>query len=73
MIDLYTSPTPNGWKVSIAGWAGVETEDLPNLTRWSKSLAKRPAVARGRAVPDPVDLANTDPETIRESAAKVLA
>ncbi len=68
IADMATWP----W-ISIAGWAGVESEDLPNLTRWSKSLAERPALVRGRAVPTPVDLANTDPETIRESAAKMLA
>ena len=33
------------------GWAGVDIEDLPNLWRWYRELAARPAVRRGLEVP----------------------
>ena len=33
-------------------WAGVSIEGLPNLERWLHAIAARPAVQRGREVPD---------------------
>ena len=32
-------------------WAGVGTEDLPNLMRWHKTVRQRPAVKRGMEIP----------------------
>jgi glutathione S-transferase len=46
VADIATWP----W-VSIAAWAGVESADLANLQRWAATVAARPAVQRGRAVP----------------------
>ncbi len=33
-------------------WAGLEIDDLPNLARWLETMAERPGVQRGIAVPD---------------------
>ena len=41
-----------GW-VAAAGWAGVELDDFPHLKRWEERMMARPAVERGRHVPDP--------------------
>jgi glutathione S-transferase len=39
-------------------WSGVPLEPFPNLTRWFKQLAERPAVQRGMDVPpQPVEAA----------------
>ena len=46
VADIATWP----W-VSIAAWAGVESANLANLQRWAATVAARPAVQRGRAVP----------------------
>jgi len=36
-------------------WAGVSVEGLPHLQRWLDAVGSRPAVRRGRDVPEPVD------------------
>jgi GST-like protein len=46
IADIATWP----W-VRIHAWAGVEVDDLPNLRRWIDTVAARPAVERGVAVP----------------------
>jgi len=46
IADIATWP----W-VRIHAWAGVETDDLPNLTRWIEAIGARPAVSKGLAVP----------------------
>ncbi len=56
--------------VSIHGWAGVEVEGLPNLERWIAAVGARPAVQRGREVPQPD--APPDPEEIAKAGAKLL-
>jgi glutathione S-transferase/GST-like protein len=50
IADIATWP----W-VRIHAWAGVETDDLPHLTRWIEALAVRPACERGVAVPGQID------------------
>jgi glutathione S-transferase len=66
IADIVTWP----W-VTLHGWAGVEIEDLPNLRRWIDLVGSRPAVQRGRAIPEIV--AVEDPETqIKEMAQKIL-
>ena len=94
MLDFYTAPTPNGYKVaialeelelpyrlhvldlegdfSIAGiaawpwvrrheWPGIDISGLDHLSRWMKTMASRPARARGVAIPPRPD----DPSTVR--------
>jgi glutathione S-transferase len=36
-------------------WSGVSIEGLPNLERWLGDIAARPAVQRGKDIPEPVD------------------
>ena len=51
-------------------WSGVSIDGLDNLRRWLDLVGARPAVKRGKDVPEPTDLE----EMIRkadESAAKV--
>ncbi|MGH7786273.1 MAG: glutathione S-transferase family protein [Candidatus Binatia bacterium] len=53
-------------------WSGVETEGLPNLQRWQHAIAERPAVKRGREVPQGMDLTK-DASRFVEGARKMLA
>jgi GST-like protein len=46
IADIATFP----W-ITVHHWAGVGTEDLPNLMRWHKALRRRPAVKRGMEIP----------------------
>ena len=50
IADIATWP----W-VRIHAWAGVETDDMPHLTRWLDAMAARPACIRGVAVPSTQD------------------
>jgi len=65
IADVATWP----W-VSIHGWAGVGTEDLPNLERWIARVGERPAVQRGRAVPKS---AQATAEQVKEAGSRILA
>ena len=65
IADMATWP----W-VSIHGWAGVETDGLANLERWNEAIGQRPAVVRGRAVPE---VKPPDEKELREAGAKMLA
>ncbi len=67
IADIATWP----W-VSIHGWAGVDVDDLPNLQRWIETVGKRPAVQRGRAVPQPPVDMEARAEDIQKSGAKIL-
>ena len=46
IADIATFP----W-ITAHHWAGVGTEDLPNLMRWHKAVRRRPAVKRGMEIP----------------------
>ena len=69
IADIATHP----W-VALHGWAGVEVDDLPHLQRWIDLVAERPAVQRGREVPQREDAADRDvrAEEIAEQARKLL-
>lgn len=41
--------------VRAYAWAGLRIKELPNLKRWLKAIAERPAVQRGLAVPETRD------------------
>jgi glutathione S-transferase len=40
-----------GW-ITSGFWAGVDIEDIPALQAWSERMLARPAVEKGRHVPD---------------------
>jgi glutathione S-transferase len=66
IADIATWP----W-VSIHGWAGVEIDDLPHLQRWIAAIGERPAVQRGRAVPQPPDQ-EARAEEVAQAGSKIL-
>lgn len=53
-------------------WSGVSIEGLPNLQRWIGAIRARPAVEKGRAVPDRLEL-GTNAEQFIKGAQKMLA
>ena len=67
IADIATWP----W-VSIAGWAGVDTAPFSHLRRWRDAIAERPAVRRGRDVPEPLELDAGRGEEVREMARRML-
>lgn len=66
IADMATWP----W-VSIHGWSGVEVDGLANLQRWLDAVGARPAVQRGRAVPQPPE-ERPDPEALAKAGARML-
>ncbi|KAH8663534.1 putative disulfide bond reductase yfcG [Tricladium varicosporioides] len=63
-----------GW-VAAAFWAGVDITEFPNLEAWVERMYARPAVEKGRNVPDPhrmKELAK-DPAKQKEHAEKSKA
>jgi GST-like protein len=58
--------------VSIHGWAGVETDDLPHLSRWKDAIKDRPAVQRGRAVPAVAEPSGASADDIADQGKKIL-
>jgi glutathione S-transferase len=68
IADMATWP----W-VSLHGWAGVSVDDLPNLKRWIAAVGARPAVVRGRAIPEMPKAATDDVQKkIAEEGRKIL-
>jgi glutathione S-transferase len=53
------------WAHTFA-FTGVSIDGLPHLQRWIDQIASRPAVQRGKAVPQPVNLAELDEKTLAE-------
>jgi len=53
-------------------WSGVSIDGLSNLQRWIDTIRVRPAVERGRAVPERLDL-GTNAEQFIKGAQKMLA
>jgi glutathione S-transferase len=52
-------------------WSGVDIDGLPQLARWLALVGARPAVQRGRAVPEAGDIGNKDKTTV-DSGRKIL-
>jgi glutathione S-transferase len=70
IADIATWP----W-VTLHGWAGVELDGLSHLQRWIAAVGARPAVPRGRAVPEigqPAPLTEERGEAIASEARKIL-
>jgi GST-like protein len=53
-------------------WSGVEIEGLDYLQRWLNAIGARPAVQRGRQVPQQGDVVR-DADTFVQNARKILA
>jgi glutathione S-transferase len=66
IADIATWP----W-VTLHGWAGVDIEDLPHLRRWIDDVGARPAVVKGRAIPEILKLEHSA-EEIAKAGAKIL-
>jgi glutathione S-transferase len=52
-------------------WSGVEVDGLEHLKRWLDAIGARPAVQRGRQVPQQADMVR-DEKTFVDSARKIL-
>jgi GST-like protein len=52
--------------VHTHAFVGVEVDGLTHLQRWITQIADRPAVQRGKAVPESVDLSKLDEKTLAE-------
>jgi GST-like protein len=48
-------------------WAGVQIDELENLTRWLAAVGQRPAVIRGKAVPVGIEKASSAEEFSRRA------
>jgi GSH-dependent disulfide-bond oxidoreductase len=66
IADIATWP----W-ATLHGWAGVDIDDLPNLERWIQRVGERPAVVKGRGIPEMIKLENKEEELARQGA-KIL-
>jgi len=68
IADIATWP----W-VSLHAWAGVEVDDLPSLRRWLALMESRPAVIKGRNIPEKIHTEKEkDKEEIVRQVAKIL-
>jgi GSH-dependent disulfide-bond oxidoreductase len=66
IADIATWP----W-VILHGWAGVDIDDLPHLERWVEKIGSRPAVIKGRSIPEMVKMENKEQE-LAKAGAKLL-
>lgn len=58
--------------VQIHPWSGVEVDGLDHLQRWLAAIAARPAVERGRLIPDLSKAATVRDEDVVDTARKIL-
>lgn len=71
--DEYSIADIANWSwVHTYKWSGVSIEGLPNLKRWMDSIRVRPAVEKGRAIPERIELGKNAEEFIK-GAQKMLA
>jgi GST-like protein len=66
IADIATWPWVQGY-----GWGGLSIDGLDNLRAWLDRIAARPAVRRGRDVPEPVNHASLSEEEQRKLAQEV--
>ncbi len=72
LCDTYSLADIANWSwVSLHYWAGVEIDDLPNVTRWLKTVGDRPAVQRGIVIPEPINLGGGG-EEVKKMAQSML-
>lgn len=71
--DEYSIADIANWSwVHTYKWSGVNIDGLPNLKRWLDAIRARPAVEKGRAVPERLELGKNAEEFIK-GAQKMLA
>ena len=70
--DYSIADVANWSWVHIYPWSGVEVDGLDHLLRWLAAVAARPAVERGRLVPQPREQTETTAEDVVDSARKIL-
>jgi glutathione S-transferase len=58
--------------VHTHAWSGVRIEGLPGLKAWLERIRARPAVQRGLAVPEKVELGGEDAAQLAKDARKLL-
>lgn len=61
-----------GW-VTSAFYSGVDIEEFPALKAWDERMEKRPAVEKGRHVPDPHSIGALKKDPDREAKIKAAA
>jgi glutathione S-transferase len=71
--DEYSIADIANWSwVHTYKWSGVSIDELPGVQRWLAAIRARPAVERGRAVPERLEL-GTNAEQFIKGAQKMLA
>jgi glutathione S-transferase/GST-like protein len=71
--DAYSIADIANWSwVHTYKWSGVSIDGLPNLKRWMDAIRARPAVEKGRAIPERIELGKNAEEFIK-GAQKMLA
>ena len=75
LAGVYSIADIANWSwVHTYKWSGIRADGLPHLKRWRDAIRARPAVERGRAVPEPLELENEDKkDTFVEGARKMLS
>jgi len=66
IADMATWPWVQGYE-----WGGLNIDGLNNLKRWLDQIAERPAVKRGRDIPEKIDRENIS-ESEKEKMAQQL-
>lgn len=71
--DDYTIADIANWSwVHTHKWSGASVEGLPNLDRWLSSIRARPAVEKGRSVPERLKLDPDEEAKFAKEARKML-
>lgn len=69
IADIATWPWVNGYE-----WGGLTLDGLPNLERWWKQVGQRPAVLKGKEIPERVKLEDdTERDKMVKDAQGMLA
>jgi GST-like protein len=73
LVGEYSIADIANWSwVHTYKWSGVSIDGLAHLQRWTDAIRARPAVERGRAVPERLDLGQNAEEFVK-GAQKMLA
>jgi len=55
----------------IASWSGIDTDGLPNLSRWHAAIAARPAAIKGITVPEDTSARMQDADAAQKVAEDI--